>query len=400
MRSASGSLIARPPYQIVCIALATSFVVMGDALLYTVLPLHYSYLGLTAFQVGVLLSVNRWVRLVSNLVAHHFLSRGPAVLWLLAFLGLGTVCMVIYATITSFWLLLATRVLWGVCFSFLRHAGIFTALRMASGRRMMERFGWYRSLSALGMFWGAVVGGWGYDQFGYTSILLGFVIMSLAALPLGWLSQTGRAGIVAEPVAAAPPRPTGDQGWWVNGFVLGLVGSGILMATLGLLLRQAIGDELRLPGGVVGVATLTGILLGGRAVLDSLAAPVFGAAFDRASKRGLESGLYLLGAGVLLLAGIRFTPWMLIPAVLVVFLCTSSLTLVLTTRAASEGSRKLAAFVTACDLGSASGPLIGWTLVNFGFDVRIVVWVAAAAYLVTGAGWMMRIARPGSRSSG
>lgn len=178
----------RPPYQIVCIALATSLVVMGDSLLYTVLPLHYTFLGLTAFQVGVLLSVNRWVRLVSNLVAHHFLSRGPVREWLLIMLGVGTLCMVVYATVTSFWLLLAARVAWGICFSFLRHTGIFTATRVASGRRTMERFGWYRGLSALGMFWGAVVGGWGYDQFGYASVLLCFVVLSLAALPLGWLS--------------------------------------------------------------------------------------------------------------------------------------------------------------------------------------------------------------------
>lgn len=170
------------------------------------------------------------------------------------------------------------------------------------------------------------------------------------------------------------------------------------MATLGLLLQQAVGDELRLPGGVVGVATLTGILLGGRAVLDSLAAPVFGAAFDRVRHRWLESGLFLLGAGVLVLAGIRFTPWMLLFAVLVVFLCTTSLSLILTTHAASFGSRTLAAFVTAYDLGSASGPLIGWSLVHFGVDVRVVIWVAAAAYLTAATGWMVRAAHPRSGS--
>lgn len=390
----------RPPYQIVCIALATSLVVMGDALLYTVLPLHYTYLGLTAFQVGVLLSVNRWVRLVSNLVAHHFLSRGPVLEWLLLMLGIGTLCMVAYATISSFWLLLAARMTWGICFSFLRHVGIFTVMRVASGRRTMERFGWYRGLSTLGMFWGAAVGGWGYDHFGYTSILLGFIIMSFAALPLGWLSQTGQVRVVTEPLTKTPARPAGERSLWLNGFTLGLVGSGILMATLGLLLQQAIGDELSIPGGAVGVATLTGILLAGRAALDCLAAPVFGAAFDRTNFRWLESGLYLLGAGVLVLAGVKFLPWILLFAVLVVFLCTTSLSLILMTRAASVGSRTLAAFVTAYDVGSASGPLIGWNLVHFGLDVRVVIWVAAAFYLITGVGWIMRAAEPTPQLSG
>lgn len=394
MRSVQGAWINWPPYQIVFIALATSLVVTGDSFLYTVLPLHYERLGLTAFQVGVLLSINRWVRLVSNVIAHHFLSRGPVLGWLLLMLGLGTLCMLVYSIMTSFWLLLAARITWGICFSFLRHVGIFTAMHVASCGRVMERLGWLRGLSALGMFGGAFLGGWGYDEFGYTSVLLGFAILSLAALPFGWLSQTGRASAAAGPAADIPLRAAGARVWWLNGFIIGFVGSGILMATLGLLLQEAMGDQIRMPGGAVGVATLTGVLLGGRAVLDGLASPIFGAAFDRVTLRWLEGGLYLLGASVLVLAGIIFTPWVLIVAVTIVFLCTTSLSLTMTTQAASVGSRTLAAFLTAYDLGSASGPLIGWSLVHFGLDVRVVIWVAAIAYLMIGIGWIVHAVHP------
>jgi hypothetical protein len=384
--------MGRPPYQVVCIALATSLVVMGDILLYAVLPLHHQALGLTAFEVGVLLSVNRWVRLLSNTVAERCLRRGSVTAWLLLMLALGSLWMVVYATTTRFWLLLVARMGWGICFSFLRHAGIFTAVRAAAGRRVMERVGWYRGLATLGMFAGAVIGGWGYDRFGYAAILLAFAAVSLAALPLGWCSQTGRVG-APQPASTAGSRPTADRGWWLDGFSLGLVGSGIVMSTLGLVLAREMGEGLAVSGGVIGVATITGLVLGGRAVLDGLAAPVLGAAFDRVGSGRVEGSLYLCGAVVLVIATLGLGPWVLLSAVGVVFLCATSLGVLLTTSAALVGSRTVAAFVTAYDLGSATGPLIGWTLFHFGADVRLVFWVAAAAYLASAARWLRLGAR-------
>ena len=39
---------------------------IGDTLLYVVLPIHHAEFGLSLAMVGVLLSLNRWVRLVAN----------------------------------------------------------------------------------------------------------------------------------------------------------------------------------------------------------------------------------------------------------------------------------------------------------------------------------------------
>ena len=54
---------------VVFIALATAFSLLGDQMLYSVLPTYYAELGLMPYQVGLILSVNRWVRLITNSLA-------------------------------------------------------------------------------------------------------------------------------------------------------------------------------------------------------------------------------------------------------------------------------------------------------------------------------------------
>ena len=60
---------------VVLVALATAFSLLGDQMLYSVLPTYHAALGLTYIQVGVILSANRWVRFVTNNVAERALHK-------------------------------------------------------------------------------------------------------------------------------------------------------------------------------------------------------------------------------------------------------------------------------------------------------------------------------------
>ena len=46
--------------------LVIAVAMIGDTLLYAVLPLYHQDFGLSLAMVGVLLSLNRWVRLLAN----------------------------------------------------------------------------------------------------------------------------------------------------------------------------------------------------------------------------------------------------------------------------------------------------------------------------------------------
>jgi len=61
-------------HAVVFIALATAFSLLGDQMLYSVLPTHYAEIGLMPYQVGIILSVNRWVRLITNTLAENCVS--------------------------------------------------------------------------------------------------------------------------------------------------------------------------------------------------------------------------------------------------------------------------------------------------------------------------------------
>ncbi|WP_152548991.1 hypothetical protein [Geomicrobium sp. JCM 19037] len=53
--------------RVIQVALITAIALFGDAMLFIVLPLYYSQFGLTAlWQIGLLLSINRLIRLPLN----------------------------------------------------------------------------------------------------------------------------------------------------------------------------------------------------------------------------------------------------------------------------------------------------------------------------------------------
>ena len=56
---------------VVLVGSATAFSLLGDQMLYSVLPTYYTELGLLPIQVGILLAANRFVRIFIN----HWIER-------------------------------------------------------------------------------------------------------------------------------------------------------------------------------------------------------------------------------------------------------------------------------------------------------------------------------------
>ena len=58
--------------------LVIAVAMIGDTLLYVVLPLYHQDFGISLAMVGVLLSLNRWIRLLANSAVAHLGDRiGP-----------------------------------------------------------------------------------------------------------------------------------------------------------------------------------------------------------------------------------------------------------------------------------------------------------------------------------
>ncbi|TKX75871.1 MFS transporter [Halorubrum sp. GN11_10-6_MGM] len=111
----------RPPPVLLAVIASTFFVGFGGGVVFPILPNLGAVLGISAFMVGVILSANRWVRLVANAPAgalvDRYGTRTPFVVGLfvegVATLGYVVALAVPAGIAPEVWFLLA-RVLWGL----------------------------------------------------------------------------------------------------------------------------------------------------------------------------------------------------------------------------------------------------------------------------------------------
>ena len=343
---------------VVFVALATAFSLLGDQMLYSVLPTHYAELGLMPYQVGLILSVNRWVRLITNTLAEKLCQRYNLTALMTGALILGAVLTAVYGVVTSFTILLIARMLWGLSWSFIRQIGLMTVVDTTPPSMIGQRMGFYNGVSRLGSLGGNFLGGLAHDVVGFTVTLLLFAIISLLGTPLGWIA---RRAVLRED---HQNKKVENSGWvpklMICGFVIGCVGPGMIMSTLGVVLVDTIGTSLTLLGMVIGVATLNGLLLSSRWIADALGAPFLGHISDRLGRKRSATIYFGIGMLALFSASIASNTGLLILCVVMFFLCGVGATVVMHAEAGTRGSRSVAGYVTASDLGSATGPMLGW----------------------------------------
>lgn len=368
-------------------AAAAALSLLGDATLYTVLPSHYIQIGLTPLQVGILLSVHRCIRLISNHLADKCYRHFPVIFFLAPAFLVASLVTLSYGYFQIFVILLIARIFWGVCFSFIRQAMILTATSASSIFDLGKRMGLNRSISMTGWLFGTLLGGFGCDYFGWTFTLIAFGLISLASTPLSILSQKEIHSVhTAAPKAGVAPL---DYKLMICGFTMGIVGFGLIISTFGLVVKEQIGSSPYLMDNTVGVATITGAVLAVRWGLDILGSPMLGALADRIGRQRSLPVIFMIGSSALGLACLPFGVVWLTGCILVVFLCDALLGIVVASWAGQQGGRSVADYATGMDFGMALGPLIGWSIAEFGLP-SYTIFLAGAAFYTFG----VFVARP------
>jgi MFS family permease len=371
-----------PYIPIIAIAAATALSLLGDVTLYTVLPSHYSHIGLTPFQVGVLLSVHRWVRLISNRLAEKCYRVFPVILCLAPAHFLASLATLSYGYFQIFIVLFFARILWGACFSFIRQAGIMTVTSASSDMQLGKSMGLFRSITLTGWLFGTLFGGFGCDYFGWTFTLITFGIISIGAVPFSVWSQ--------KEIDHVPPSSTTAGGVPLNfklilcGFTMGIVGFGLVISTFGLIIKEQIGLSANLWGYSFGVASITGMVLAVRWSLDILGSPVLGALADRIGRKRFLPVAFFVGSLALILASLPFGIFWFIGCIMIVFLCSTLLGILIAAWAGKEGGKGIADYATGMDFGMALGPLIGWSIVHFNLPTYLIFIAGAVFYILGG----------------
>jgi MFS transporter, DHA1 family, multidrug resistance protein len=128
-------------------ALALAFASFGDAFLYPFLPVNFTEVGVPVVWVGLLLSINRFVRILSNtMIVHAFAKYGLRAIMIIAVL-LAIASTLGYGIATGLVMWILFRVMWGLAFSAMRIGTLGYALQ---NTRQGFTLGISRSLQEIG----------------------------------------------------------------------------------------------------------------------------------------------------------------------------------------------------------------------------------------------------------
>jgi len=362
---------------------------MGDATLYTVLPTHTSDAGIALSSVGIILGVNRAVRLFLNGPAGLAYDRWPRRRLFVPALFIGALSTAVYAATHGFWPLLAGRLLWGLAWSGIWVGGATIILDVATDQDRGRWTGLYQTWFFLGAALGAFAGGLLTDKLGYSATMwVGAVLTTLGGLAALFLLPETR-GVRPNPgtPSAKETKRSLRTNWslWIVTSLQGInrfVTAGVLAATMALLVQ----DRLPSAGLALGVATLTGTLMAGRTLLSTVSAPLAGTMSDWLGSRWkvTAGGLTIGIISMILIAW--STPAAILAGVSLGAVAGGSVQALVTALTGDlvsqeQRGRAIGLLHTVGDLGSAVAPPVAYALLPW-IELSGVYLVSAGLFAV------------------
>jgi MFS family permease len=402
---------ALAPRPVIVIAIITGVCLLGDSSLYALLPSRLEAFSVTPTGAGLILGVNRYIRILSNSGAGWVVQRA-GVVWPLTFaVILAAATTFAYGASSGFWMLFVAHGLWGISWSFLRLSGYLAAVETGHSGSVGRHMGALQSLSRAGSLAAVVTGGLLADVIGARDTLLLFGALTLGALVLIPLAHIPAGLGKAQPQgkrqtqAAAGPDGAADRAltWRIRSLyaqaaITWLLVAGLFMGTAGYMVRTVTSDGATVAGIAVGVGTLSGIVLGIRWAADLALGPLFGHLSDRFGRPRIILSAMGAAAGAMVTVAVSPTMAVAIPMYAIIFTGGTALTVSLNAAIAElapvdRRAIVLSRYATWADIGSGSGAVIGLPLVasaGFGLAYGLGAALMALAALTYGVVFVRR----------
>ncbi len=370
---------------------AMSIAMLGDALIYVVLPVNADAFGVSLAWVGVLLAANRIVRTFSyGMIAALGERIGFKNLCLFASIT-AIISTAMYGLFQGWAPLLAARVIWGLSYGALLLATLGYAA--ADRSRTGARVGVSRAVEQVGPLLALTVGAWLAGVVGPRDVFLHLSVVScIAALLALMLPKTPKRS-TAQPASRPGILPRPDR-LDILIFWMGFGVDGVFTMTVSIMLAGQVSIEAAMLWG--------GLMISGRRVAEMVVAPISGHIADRFGVRAplvissvvLAAGLAMVGVGWLYIGALaivlaRGALGTLIPAAVALFADESVL-------------QPLARNQTWRDVGAAAGPL------STGFVLAVTtpemihlllggIYLATLLWLMAAPAWRQstKVVRPG-----
>ncbi|MGX9292393.1 MFS transporter [Bacillus sp. A015] len=381
--------------QVVSISLITAFALIGDSMLYIVLPIYWREVGLSSiWEVGLLLSINRFIRIPLTPVVWWLYRYVPMKTGVLIAILIASVTTMLYG-VSGFWLLLICRCVWGLAWTLLRMSGMRLIAEMDEGSQG-HLTGLYNGLYRLGSLFGMLFGGLFASFIGFQAMTLVFGLLSLLGCIFYVSLDEIEKGQGKEVYHGIKQRGFARDVVKVllTGMLVALVIQGLFASTLSHVIEAKIGqDEFALFGYVIGASALSGGIQAIRWGWEPFVAPRTGRWFDRlVLKERMLCWMFLSFGGLSILAVmLEVSGWFLVMLLLMQLLSTilTTLTDTLAFQKAStqtDKNRFLASYSFVQDIGAALGPLCGYTMIQF-FGSSSVFWLMIIISLVLLSMW-------------
>jgi len=398
--------ISNLPKAVVLISIAVAACLLGDAMLYAVMPSSPQTWGLSTSAVALMLSANRFIRLASNPMAAILFKKFGKHKTLIFALSLSVYVTMIYGWSTAFFLLITARIFWGIAFSILRLGTQITVFEETEESNRGFMMGISLGIMRMGNIFGAILGSISVQGFGHRTTLTGFAA-AIVVTSVAWLMGTtiGKQEKIQKPTALLDQESMLSQFklifyekkitlFLIASFLTGLIFPGLMWSTTGFYLYESFGNDIIIVGLTIGVVSLTGLILGIQWSLVLPIAPLVGRASDHYGRiKVIICGLLLGTIGLTILA-ITSAIFFSLLGIVLSFIAGIILAVVLPTtigEIAGESKRAaaLSVYATCADLGSGIGPIIGLSFGNLFLLKGIFIF---SAFLLVSTALIIRLA--------
>ncbi len=384
--------------RVVGLALLTALAIMGDSMLLIVLPIQWEEFGLTAvWQIGVIFSINRFIRLPINPLIGLFYKKFQLRTGLLIAIALAAISTFSYGMSQTFWFLVIMRAVWGIAWSLLRLGGYLTVIDVSTKATRGKYMGLYNGLWGLGGLVGMLGGGILADQTSIVFVTSLFAMFALFGFPmiLAFVPSKPKEEVETTSPQSSTSKTFTPYIWRVlfTGFTLGFFVFGLFATTLSPLVERSYTEAWSLFGLSIGAATLAGIIQAIKWGTDPLIASYTGKRLDASTNQIKILVLTVIAGGILLLI-LGFLPMM---SLLIVFIFVFQIILTMfltatdtlaTNAAAQTGNsiKVITAHTIVVDVGAAMGPFLSYLVIEF-FNITAVYVISSIFMFGLAAMW-------------
>ncbi|PLR67563.1 MFS transporter [Bacillus sp. UMB0893] len=387
---------------IVMAAIITALSLLGDSMLYIALPIFWREAGLDSiWQVGILLSINRFIRLPINPIVGWIYKKISLKTGLIIAIIIGGFTTLGYGLCKGFIAWIILRGLWGIAWSFFRIGGLSSVAMYADENHRGEAMGLYNGIYRLGSLFGMLLGGLLVPIFGLSVISVAFGCLTLLGLPFIMYYFVTDSHLQVEKKINS--RRLFDFSFVfkrklliiISGFFITLLFQGVLTSTLSSLIEQNYGQQIGLFGLIVSVTFLSGLIQSVRWMWEPFLGRKIGIWSDGPNGRIPIFIISLVFTAVsfgIISSYLPLSLWIF--TVLLVMIGATAIS-TLTDAIAIDASRSanVVSFLTLYsivqDVGAALGPFLGYMLIRLEQGFTYLYWGGAGIFIMLASLWLL-----------